>query len=222
MTDFTVSPPDLTGFSDQIGGIGEFYSSVGGQAAELSLGLSTLPVPMGTNGQLSGVLALFLDDFVALVGAERDAATRLAGGLGDTGQALAEVAHAYREQDDAAKRRIEEAGASEEDQAVDDAIEEGEPNVDWRSRLSGDDVFSGIGFEPPKMTYEGQFGELNALAPPALSSDAAGGTTPGEPEGLTEEQADPEGPTEEPNEPAGLTEEPNDAEPVEAGGQQSR
>jgi hypothetical protein len=64
--------------------------------------------------------------------------------------------------------------------------------------------------------------ELNALAPPTLPSDAAGGMTPGEPEGLTEEQADPEGLTEEPNEPAGLTEEPNDAEPVEAGGQQSR
>lgn len=171
MTDFTVSPPDLTGFSEQISSLGDFYSSVGDEAAELSVGLSFMPVPMASNGQLSGVLPLFLDDFAALVTAERDAARRLAAGLGDTGQALAEVASVYREQDDAAKRRIEKAGSSAEDEAIDAAIEEGEPNFDWRSRLSGDDVFADIDFEPPTMTYKGQFEEHNA------SLTAMGGLT---------------------------------------------
>lgn len=57
--------------------------------------------------------------------------------------------------------------------------------------------------------------ELDALQPPALPSGAAGGESPGEPEGLTEE----------PNEPAGLTQEPNDgagSEEALAGGQQSQ
>jgi uncharacterized protein YukE len=108
------------------------------------------------------VLPLFVDDFAAFVTAERDAARRLAAGLADTGQALAEVASVYREQDDAAKRRIEEAGSSDEDEAIDAAIEEGEPNFDWRSRLSSDDVFAGIDFELPTMSYKGQFEEHNA------------------------------------------------------------
>lgn len=162
MTDFTVSPPDLTGFSEQIVSLGDFSVSVGNQAAELSVRMSFMPVPMGSNAQLSGVLPLFVDDFAAFVTAERDAARRLAAGLVDTGQALAEVATVYKAQDDAAKRRIEEAGSSEEDEAVDAAIEEGEPNFDWRSRLVSDDVFAGIDFEPPTMTYEGQFEEHNA------------------------------------------------------------
>lgn len=173
MTDFTVSPPDLTGFSEQIGSLGEFYVSVGDEAAELSVDMSLMPVPMGNNGQLSGVLPLFVDDFAAFVTAERDAARRLAAGLGDTGQSLAEVASVYKAQDDAAKRRIEEAGSSDEDAAIDAAIEEGEPNFDWRSRLSSDDVFAGIDFEPPTMTYEGQFGEYNAVL------GAGGGLTTG-------------------------------------------
>jgi len=161
MSDFTVSPPDLTGFGDQIADIGDFYAAVGDQAAELSTGLSLLPVPMGTSGQLSGVLALFLDDFFALVEAERNAAGRLAEGLGDTGQALAEVALSYERQDEAAKRHLEEAGSSEDHQAIDDAIREGEPNFDWSARLNGDDVFAAIDFELPKMVYQGEFGDLN-------------------------------------------------------------
>ncbi len=60
MSDLTVSSPDLTGF-------GDFSTAVGEQAAELSIGLSALPVPTGTSGQLSDVLALFLDDLAALI-----------------------------------------------------------------------------------------------------------------------------------------------------------
>jgi hypothetical protein len=158
---FTVSPPDLDGFAAQISDTGGFYSTVGEEAFTLSVSSSVLPIPMGTNGQLSGVLALFTDDFAALAEAARAAAGRLAGGFGDTGQALGEVAASYRAWDDAARRRIEEAGASADDQAIDDAIEEGDPNVDWRARLVADGCFAGISLEPPKMTYGGEFGELN-------------------------------------------------------------
>lgn len=163
MTDFTVSPPDLNGFAGQIGSIGEFYASVGEQAATRSFELSAVS-PVGApflTVQLTGTLVLFIDDFVALVHAQRDAAARLAGGLPGTSQALAEVARAYQLQDEDAKQRIQESGSSEEDQAVDDAIEEGEPNFDWQSRLSADDYFGDISFELPEMTYEGKFEEFN-------------------------------------------------------------
>lgn len=162
MTDpgFTVSPADLHGFAAQIADTGTFYSDVGARAYETSFSYSLVPVPMQGGGQLCGVLSMFADDFIRYVEAAKGASTRLAGGFAVTQEGLDQVAGAYERQEETVKGLLAEAGPSEENQAIDDAIQEGEPNFDWRARLDSD-VFADIDLAPPVMTYDGPFRELN-------------------------------------------------------------
>jgi hypothetical protein len=164
MTDpgFTVSVPDLIGFSDQIGDLGVFYEDLGQAVAEQSIGLSFLPAG-NAGGQLCGVLTFFMDDFAALVEAERAAAVRLGDGLSATQEALHDVARNYQEMDQAAMGTLHQAVPSEEDQAIDAAIDQNGQNSDWSRRLVVEDYVGDVNFEPPQMTYTGPYEEFNTL-----------------------------------------------------------
>jgi len=158
---FTVSVPDLIGFSDQIDHLGEFYSDFGENVALQSLELASVPVLSPGSGQLTGALTLFIDDFTALVEAERAAADRLGYGLSMTYDALAEVARDYQEMDRAAAGRLHGTAPSDEDRATDSAIDLEGQRSDWSQRLNGADYLDGIELTLPTMTYEGQFGRFN-------------------------------------------------------------
>lgn len=162
MTDpgFTVSLPDLHGFTDQLGQLVEGYVGINAAIAGSYQGASSVADVKGLLAGVAGILlptlGAFQDRCDALVEVHCSACRVMARSMESTANTMKRTAIDYERQDREAEAALGGGDASDEEEKTAEAITGGEANSDWSTDFNVEDFMSADvnGTVIPKMSFK--------------------------------------------------------------------